>query len=69
MITELAFIADKQANALAEGGQSDVDTPLEVQFDEFMDGGTISVMLCFVSPVRRDDAFFFSELSRERYEG
>ena len=39
MITELAFIADKQANARVEGGQNDVDTPLEVQFNEFMDGG------------------------------
>lgn len=40
VITELAFIADEQANALAEGGsQRDVDTPLEVQFNDFVDGG------------------------------
>lgn len=39
VITELAFIADEQVSALSEGGQSDVDTPLEVQFTEFMDGG------------------------------
>lgn len=40
MITELAFIADEQVNTLAEGdGQRDVDTPLEVQFNDFVDGG------------------------------
>ncbi|KAG8220984.1 hypothetical protein J3R82DRAFT_2492 [Butyriboletus roseoflavus] len=38
VITELAFIADEQANGLEESGRDNVDTPLEVQFDEFMDG-------------------------------
>jgi len=35
VITELAFIADERVNDLAG---HDVDSPLEVQFDEFMDG-------------------------------
>ncbi|KAF8448974.1 hypothetical protein L210DRAFT_2639080 [Boletus edulis BED1] len=38
VITELAFITDAQVNARTEGAQSDIDTPLEVQFEEFMDG-------------------------------
>ena len=48
VITELAFIADERVNDLAEAGQSGVDTPLEVQFNEFMDGG-ISTMPLHVS--------------------
>ena len=38
MITEFAFIADAQVNALEEGGD-DIDTPLEIRFEEFMNGG------------------------------
>ncbi|KAF9223965.1 hypothetical protein BS17DRAFT_780296 [Gyrodon lividus] len=38
VITELAFITDERLNALGDGAQSAADAPLEVQFDEFMDG-------------------------------
>lgn len=56
MITELAFIADAQTNNSGMGGQSDIDTPLEVQFDEFMDGGTSTVPL-HVSGITLSDLF------------
>ncbi|KAF8555981.1 hypothetical protein OG21DRAFT_1521398 [Imleria badia] len=38
VITEFAFIADGQVNALEEGGRGDINTPLEVRFEEFMNG-------------------------------
>ncbi|KAG9313031.1 hypothetical protein JVU11DRAFT_6471 [Chiua virens] len=38
VITELAFITDARARNLGEDNQSDLDAPLEVQFNEFMEG-------------------------------
>ena len=57
MITELAFIADERVNDLAACGYSDADAPLEVQFDEFMDGG-ISVMPLHTSGMTLRRAIF-----------
>ncbi|KAF9240686.1 hypothetical protein BU15DRAFT_61350 [Melanogaster broomeanus] len=37
VITELAFIADERLNT-GDGDQDAADAPLEIQFDEFMDG-------------------------------
>lgn len=67
VITELAFIADEQVNAVTEGGQSDVDTPLEVQFTEFMDGGILLDIPCLWCHMTHS-LYPFSKLSREGHE-
>jgi hypothetical protein len=43
VITELAFITDERLNALGDRAQSATGAPLEVQFDEFMEGGMSSL--------------------------